>query len=81
MILMLTKNYYLLESLILFQLLSYAPLMMVMVTLLKWPSGKILERKFNVRRLLFYIKMLILTKTSFEVLSSSIGSPMLPCCW
>ena len=81
MILMLNKNHYLLESLILFQLLSYAPLMMVMVTLLKRLSGNTLKRKFNVRRLLFYIKRLILTKTSFEVLSSSIGSPMLPCCW
>ena len=40
-------NYYLLESLLLFQLLSYAPLMMVVVTLLKWPSGKILEREIK----------------------------------
>ena len=40
-------NYYLLESLLLFQLLTYAPLMMVMVTLLKWLSGKILKRQIN----------------------------------
>ena len=45
MILMLNKNHYLLESLILFQLLSYAPLMMVMVTLLKRLSGNTLKRK------------------------------------
>ena len=44
-------NYYLLESLLLFQLLSYAPLMMVMVTLLKWPSGKILKRKINCEKI------------------------------
>ena len=37
-------NYYLLESLLL-QLLSYAPLMMVMVTLLKRLGGNTLKRK------------------------------------
>ena len=51
-----------------------------------WPSsngpvGRSWKGKLIVRRLLFYIKMLILTKTSFEVLSSSTGSPMLPWCW
>ena len=45
-------NYYLLESLLLFQLLSYAPLMMVMVTLHKRPSGKILKRKINCEKII-----------------------------
>ena len=44
-------NYYLLESLLLLQLLSYAPLMMVVVTLLKRPSGKILEMKINCEKI------------------------------
>ena len=72
-------NYYLLESLLLFQLLSYAPQMMVMVTLLKWPSGKILERQINCEKIVvIYCFILILTKTCFEMLSSSSCSPVLP---